>query len=347
MLNQSAIGRLSRRLSTHLINGSFLGPRSLVAQPNLLRVPLPLKPSSLRFSSTTGAGSSSSSTPGNNGDSSEKKKAADDDDDSNVFLDNLGKIFGLCILSIVLMVVRSSRGSTNRGNIRDEIEDTAVLDPVEIEDMRSLNEEFSADLFRKVVGEVYSKFPEECTYKEFLSTTMSTLRKATKDPTFSIQVGHNIDRVVFSLPQYHDEKTYPNSLFLTVLTMAVYSTVNDRIKLIFEIAARQSNASSAKVSEHATAEIVQHLADTCQLPAENQVIEVGSPYPVQQYERATGEQMVRCVRKPYKDKSPEVTYAAVGGEGEDVDFEQWEKIMKSRLGPCPWGECYVGFRRFT
>lgn len=95
--------------------------------------------------------------------------------------------------------------------------------------------EFSPVLFRLVTSAVYSKYPTECTYKQFLSTTMSTLRKATSDPTFSIQLGHNIDRVVFTFPQYHDEKAYPNSLFLTVLTMAVYSTVQERIKLIYEV----------------------------------------------------------------------------------------------------------------
>ncbi|GMH63297.1 hypothetical protein TrLO_g6122 [Triparma laevis f. longispina] len=337
MLRSMARGS-SARLSSRLLRTQPVPVRKYL----LSRTPVPssfaLPPA--RFLSTTASNPSAKK-------SSDSKKSADDDD-SNVFLDNLGKIFGLCILSIVLMVVRSSRGGTNRGNVRDEIEDTSVLDPVEIEDMRSLNEEFSPVLFRLVTSAVYSKYPTECTYKQFLSTTMSTLRKATSDPTFSIQLGHNIDRVVFTFPQYHDEKAYPNSLFLTVLTMAVYSTVQERIKLIYEVAAQQENKPPTdKVSSTITSKIVQHLADTCQLPPENQVIEVGSPYPIQQYEKATGEQMVKCVRKPYKDKNPELTYAAVGGGGEDVDLEQWEKIMKSRLGPCPWGECYVGFRRFA
>lgn len=66
-------------------------------------------------------------------------------DDSNIFLDNLGKLFGLAILSIITLVVRSSRAGTHRDTIRDQIEDRACVEPGEIEEVREVRPKISSE----------------------------------------------------------------------------------------------------------------------------------------------------------------------------------------------------------
>jgi len=60
---------------------------------------------------------------------------------------------------------------------------------------------------------------------------------------------------------------------------------------------------------------------------------------------ASGEDIVNRVRVPLDANKAEEARAAFGGKGERVGEEEWARIMKSRQGPCPWGECYEGLRR--
>jgi len=51
-------------------------------------------------------------------------KAAEDD--NNLFLDNLGKIFGASLLALVVFIVRSSKRSSNKTAVQDEGEQAAI-----------------------------------------------------------------------------------------------------------------------------------------------------------------------------------------------------------------------------
>ena len=67
--------------------------------------------------------SSSSSSSDDKGDKSKKKK-----DDSNIFLDNLGKIFLSSIGLILFMLLRSTKSNNSRSALREDIESTSLLD---------------------------------------------------------------------------------------------------------------------------------------------------------------------------------------------------------------------------
>jgi len=201
-------------------------------------------------------------------------KVADDD---NIFLDNLGKIFGLVIASIILAVVRSSRQGTLKTAVRDGIEAGSQLDPGEIEEFRECNVDFTGELYRTVVKEVYDAYPVgKCSYSDFIGAVLGVVRRETNDPTNTIMQGHYLDRVVMKSEGYEDGKLFDVGFLLVGLNMAVYGTVEERVRLVMDVARREEGVGVGEgVGERTMIKVVDWLAETCQLPADNRVVEVG------------------------------------------------------------------------
>ena len=243
-------------------------------------------------------------------------------DDSNIFLDNLGKIFLTLIAGVIATLVRSSRNSKNRITLRDELEDDAVIDPIEIDDLRIANSEMSPEVFRTILHDVHQQFTDgTCTYKEFVKVVRATMVRL-KGEAFTIQLGHLLDRVVVDVLKVRNkssEDKMPVGLWLSVLSIALNSSVRDRVRILYEtLEQEESPVTFAKVLE-----MVGYLQDTWQLPADTQLIATEDTIPTQQWKVGTPKELV-----PWD-----------GLECDEIDVEAFAAILRSRA-VCAWGECY-------
>ena len=306
------------------------------------------------------ANSSSSSTDNKNG-----KR-----DDSNLFLDNLGKIFLSSIGIVLLMLLRSTKSNNSRAALREEMENAALLDPLEIDDLRTANAGLTIGVWDAIVEEIKKEFIDargvhSVTYPQFLSLVIKVM-KDVKGEGFTIQLGQFIDRVVIAeLERRSSDKwrmkcdendvisgdkegsdKLPLSFLLVSLSLALNSTVSDRIRVLYEsmllFEKDNDGASSTSTRNIASEEqvecMIQHLQSTCQLVPEAQIVETNSKVPYQTFRVGTGKELTRRAREGYGGKkgSQGVT-KEVGGP---VTLEDFHAILKSRT-VCAWGECYI------
>lgn len=243
-------------------------------------------------------------------------------DDSNIFLDNLGKIFLATIASIVGALIRSSYNTSNRNEVRDVLEDQAALDPVEIDELRIANSELTPEVFRKISNDLNDQFPHgSCSYLEFSKAVRRTMAKL-KGDAFTIELGHLIDRVVSDMLKRSRKSEYdelPMMLWLVTVSLAVNSSVPDRIRILYEIMEREGEP----VRVNQIVAIVGFLQDTCQLPPDTQVVPTDTKYPTQQWEKGTSTQLV-----PWE-----------GNDNDLIDIDAFASILRSK-SVCAWGECY-------
>lgn len=272
--------------------------------------------STTRFSSTT-ATASQDSTNTKQDESKKKKK-----EDSNIFLDNLGKIFLGAIGLLIGSLVRSSRNSTNRTKLREELEEAAALDPLEVDDLRVANSELSPDVFRTIMQDVTDAFPQGvATYQEFVEQVRTTMC-GLKGEAFTVELGYLLDRAVLAALHQQsksEEEPVPLVFLLAALSLSMRSSVDDRIAILYEA----MQTSSANVTYKDVRDMVGYLQDTCQLEPTSQVVEGPTKYPTQQYERGTPEQLVQWD----------------GTDQDPIDVDAFAAILRSRA-VCAWGECY-------
>jgi hypothetical protein len=152
----------------------------------------------------------------------EKPKAKQDA--ANFMLDNLGKIFLTAILAVIGTLVRSSYNTTNKNTVRDSLEDTAAIDPVEIEDLRIANSELTPEVFRQIIKDLDQQYSHgSISYQEFILSVRTTMSHL-KGGAFTIELGHLIDRVVAAVLKEHKksaDEEMPMALWLTLLTLAL------------------------------------------------------------------------------------------------------------------------------
>lgn len=243
-------------------------------------------------------------------------------DDSNLFLDNLGKIFLAAIAGVIGMIIRSSQSTQNRNKIRDLVEQTSALDPVEIDELRLANSELSPEVFRNITRALVDRHSEgTCSYNEFTLVTRTTMAHM-KGGAFTIQLGHLIDRVVTQVLNKYGKSAddpLPLSLWLTTLSLALSSSVDARIQALFEV---MENLNSPVIFSQVE-EMVGYLQDTCQLPPDTQIVPTETKYPTQKWARGTAEQLV-----PWDGSTKDV-----------MDLDAFSSILRSK-SVCAWGECY-------
>jgi hypothetical protein len=268
-------------------------------------------------------------------------------DNSSLFFDNLGKIFLLVIASIIASLVRSSAGTRNRNVLRDALEDIALVDPMELEDLRLANSSLDPETFRAILKQVYQSFPQgTCSYQEFVHCVRKNMAQL-KGAAFTIELGHLLDRLMVQVLNKHKVKddssnnNMPVTLFLTALTMALYSDTKERIRILYEILQLQeghsgqhpsplsvedgeSDHSRTTVTIDQVRSMVGYLQETCQLPPDTQIIPTETKYPTQQWKRGSPRDLV-----PWS-----------GGTDRDlIDLYTFASILRSK-SVCAWGECY-------
>ncbi len=254
-----------------------------------------------------------------NNDKKDKKK-----ENSNILLDNLGTVFLLSIAGVVVALVRSSFGSSNKNKIRDQIETDAELDPLEIDDLRVANCELTPDIFRTIMSKLVEDFPQgTAKYEEFVFSTRKTMASL-KGDAFTIEMGHLLDRAVdAALKKKGKTRSDEISIvfFLTALSLAmdIETSVSERIRILYN--ALELN--DPTVTQKDVIEIVGYLQDTFQLAPDTQVIMAETKFPVQQYKVASPNEMV----------------AWDGPPNDPIDVQAFADILRSK-SVCAWGECY-------
>ena len=264
---------------------------------------------------------------------------------------------------IIATLVRSSKGSTNRSNLREELEspEVSAIDPVEIDELRIANDELTKDIYCRVAQRIYrSSNASTMTYGKFLYLVKDEMAKVGKGEEFTIQLGHILDRVVFSALKFSDitnalhvgvEGTKDNNsndsvelpvpFFLTVYSLAMNASADDRIDALFDIMKHygekyEERRNDDLINEENVKKLVSYLQASCQLPPETQVVEKpDAKYPIQQYERASAENLLeRAKENLWKDKEHSNTFS----------LEEVRDILCSPA-VCAWGECFSKIRK--
>mmetsp|Transcript_3368 Transcript_3368/g.6984 ORF Transcript_3368/g.6984 Transcript_3368/m.6984 type:complete len:386 (+) Transcript_3368:65-1222(+) len=299
---------------------------------------------------------------------------------TDVFFDNAGKIFIGFIVSIIAMVVRSTKGGTNKNSVRDEIENSSALDPFEIDDLRSANPTFDCASFLRIARVAAATFPhgDDVTYSDFVGVVLATLGEG-GGAAVTLRNGHLLDRAVFAAgivgpgakraptvdlfgAEDATAEKYPLLLLLAALSMALGSATaspDERIAMLFECCQTIGGSISLDdggsgrgeengVSLASTIDMVGHLQSTCQLPSETQVVATDTKYPIQTHRVASPEDLVRAARKLFAENRGKEE-AGEAAEEEDtgrtvLDFGEFAKILKSKH-VCVWGECYFPKRK--
>lgn len=267
------------------------------------------------------------------------------------------------------MLLRSTKSNNSRTALREDIESSALLDPLEIDELRLANPDFTIEVWEKIAEEVKKEFGQGrdgATYPEFL-TMVTRAMKGLKGEGFTIEFGHLVDRVVIAElerlgredaaaassaaaaaagggGEQGGEGLLRNELPLTFLfaamSLALHGSVADRVRALYETMPSEMDASSAEilVAGEEVSKMVQHLQSTCQLVSDAQVVETNSKVPFQTYRVGTGDELTTRAREGHGGKkgSPGVTRE---GEG-PVTLDDFHAILNSRA-VCAWGECYV------
>ena len=252
------------------------------------------------------------------------------------------------------MLLRSTKSNNSRTYLREDIEATALLDPVEIDDLRVANSDFTIDIWNKIVDGIKTEFPnrDRVTYPEFLTVVMRVMREA-KGEGFTIQLGHLVDRVVIAELERmgkEDENAavggdeeallqqieLPLPFLFAALSLSLNSTVSDRVRVLYE--SMLETPSQQNVSGEHVSKMIQYLQSTCQLVPEAQIVETNSKVPYQTFRVGTGDELTKRAREGHGGKkgSEGVTKEKEG----PVSLEDFHAILKSRT-VCAWGECYV------
>ncbi|KAL7579929.1 hypothetical protein ACA910_004929 [Epithemia clementina (nom. ined.)] len=289
--------------------------------------------------------------------------------EKNLFLDNLGTIFLTAIGLIIAYLIRSYIGSTRRNKLRDELEERATLDPLEIDELRMVNPGVTASVFRSMLHELWSRYPDgTLTYDDFAQTIRELLVKQHQIPT--IEFGHLLDRVVISILEQHGQSSStPQSitLWMTVLSMALNSSIKDRVQLLHEILLREEqeqqqeqggsnrltedgvvygdgnkdkNNNSNNTLEGSSASHSNNSKATVRVDKVRQLV---------QYLQESDQLVIETQLTPtasrafpiqqYHRGSPQELMKWEGPDSEPIDVKTLGAILRSR-SVCAWGECY-------
>lgn len=309
--------------------------------------------------------------PKSNNNNNNKKELSD------YFLDNLGKVFFASIAGVVLMLVRSSRGGTNRANIKTEIEnEISVLDPLEIDDLRSLNGEkkMSVEKFRQIMKLFYDKhyFPQYAhnddesmmmTYQDFVYLITKLIKEKnekeergdTNDRLNNIEASHLLDRVAMSVSKSDKEMKLPVPLLFTILSLTLPNdtsndrkTIDERIQVLFDLmqlSSSQDNNNKEKQKDNSSS--------NNSFITEQSVIEL-IHYLQQTNQLAPEPQILQTTEAKYPTQqyhvgSPLELFAfakneiALVQDNDDDDAKYTVEDVKDLLRTtfiCAWGECY-------
>ncbi len=303
------------------------------------------------------------------GSGASKKKA-----ESNVFLDNLGKIFLLGIGTVIVTLVRSSYNTSNRHLVRDRLEEIAAIDPKEIEEFREANSELTLDVMRQILAIYYQ---EEVKSRDASGVTSSyddfvvAIRKimATRFPrqgeSFTIQTGHYLDRIIVAALEERGEgaphvaehenkdEKLPVALFFAAMASAMNGSVSDRIRILHEILGKEEE------------NLKQQQQGGLGMMMENDTGNSGSSaksVPLTRIREMVGYLQETCQLPPdtqivpterkyptqeWRRATPMDMVPDISEDGSqtssDVDLVEFAAILRTK-SVCAWGECYMKWK---
>ncbi len=293
-------------------------------------------------------------------------------DESNVFLDNLGKIFLLGIGTVIVTLVRSSYNTSNRHLIRDRLEEIAAIDPKEIEEFREANSELTLDAMRQILSIYYQ---EEATSRDDSGVISSyddfviAIRKimATRFPkqgeAFTIQTGHYLDRIVVAAlgergegaPHVAEHKNkedkVPVALFFAAMASAMNGSVSDRIRILHEILGMEEESLKQRQQQgEMTMEGGSNTENTANSVPLTRIRDMVG-YLQETCQLPPDTQIVPTERKyptqEWRRATPMDMVPDIFEDGKEtgrqIDLVEFAAILRTK-SVCAWGECYMKWK---
>jgi len=266
----------------------------------------------------------------------------------------------------VALIYSYFKGNFNEKDAEKEVAREQAVEVEEINEVRFAGSGpgLSQSAFDTLCAKSLARFPSgQASYGEFIAFVLQESRGLFSAPASA----HLLDRVVWKqlarrqkLQQQGVEAAasadvvdatapLPVAFLLTVLNIAVKAPPADRAASLFLVAQREeeanSSSSSSSVSILAATVLIQHLADSCQLPSEKQVLLAGK-YPMRTYRKKNAADMVQAHREAEAAEAAKeaaaVTTPGAGARGlggQRIDREEFVKLILGKQ-VCAWAECY-------
>jgi uncharacterized membrane protein YwzB len=217
-------------------------------------------------------------------------------------------------------------GTSQRNKMREKLTEEASLDPLEIDDLREANSELDLQVYQTILNELVATFGQQqsITYTQFVQQVRKTMR-ALKGDAFTIQLGHLLDRVVLDVLAHQQQTSadpQPIALWMTILSLTLYSPVPERVRALFQVLQVTSPTEPIVCMKEARA-MVGYLQSSNQLVPESQVVATPQKYPIQKYAKG----------------KPEDLFEWDGAETDEIDVDAFADVLRSSA-VCAWGECY-------
>jgi hypothetical protein len=234
------------------------------------------------------------------------------DSDESFMSRHSGKIGMLALASAIGMLYSYFKGNFNERDMEKEVADNQAVEPIEVNEVRFRGQGLTLGLYDALVLKVPRQYPTGlATYSSFVDFA---LQEAKQKSGFVIISGHILDRIVFKHvaklgeaeqggEAFEASVPLPTPFLLTMLNMTVQAAPLQRAQSLFEVARIidalkdttntdvDSLRGQATISVDAATQIIAHLADSCQLPGEKQVM-MYQQYPVRQYRKKTAAEIV-------------------------------------------------------
>lgn len=233
----------------------------------------------------------------------------------DILADHGGKIALAGFLFSAALIYRYVKSGSNRNALEKIMANGAALEPIEVNEIRFANH-ISAAQYKNLVRSSREFFRHGCTYVEFIKFSKEHLKS-------DISAGYLIDRVIYfyineiklrSNSESMDKDPNHSNLItldeilsvdylLTVMSMSVQATPEERVALLFEMGLREDNLDypiaanfvpnvPKGISLDDAGLVVRHLVESCQVPPEKRVVETGVNWPVKTYREKTAHEMV-------------------------------------------------------
>ncbi|KAJ0394029.1 hypothetical protein ATCC90586_000911 [Pythium insidiosum] len=249
---------------------------------------------------------------------------------------------GGIVLAIALYVYRSSRNKKNFESVQLPIADAAVISPYEAWELRSSNN-VTPEIFSEICKGAAEAFPSGKTvmpqFDQYLGFKLSTASPE------GFRKAYHLERVWKSLPT-DEQKRIDVDALLVGFSMAVKGAVDERLRCLFDLAARDAASSGSEektITQPELERLIGLLQDTYQIPSEKRVLpneEV--QYPFQEFKAATPYEMLQAAVQAQVD-AKQITSEEANARSA-YTFEAFSQIMKGKT-VCLWGECFANSKK--
>lgn len=164
---------------------------------------------------------------------------------------------------------------------------------------------------------------------------------------------HHLERVLLSLERDNEQKNEVDAQ-LVAFSMAVKGAVDERLKILFNLAIKAPAASSSEeesadeeddreISQGDLERLLQLLLETYQVPSEKRVVaEADKQYPFQEFRSASAHDLLEAAVQAEVDNKK--LTAAEANARTAYTFEAFSQIMRSKQ-VCLWGECFANSKK--